>query len=378
MVNVMKMLRSFVGLAVLAIASLSLAGEGPTLTVGTPAPPLKVLKWAKGDPVAKFEKGKVYVVEFWATWCGPCRQSIPHLTELNKKYAGKVTFCGIDAFERSNDEAVYVPQVEQFVKDFGDKMDYHVAIDGKEGTMANTWMVAAKQEGIPTAFVVDGTGTVAWIGHPMGGLDEALGKILSGSYDRKAAMAAQAKETAKEQQQQEEEAKEAVKLKPVLIAFQSKNFPNTVAAIEKVVASEPKFEVRLGVMKFLCLCQYDAPRAKLYAHKVMDGIYKDTPDNLNEMAWLMVGPEGRVKNPDLALALELAQAAVDRTKDDPQAKAAVLDTLAATYAKQGDYDKAIANEEAALKLVIAIPDFPADGKAQFQTTLDAYKKAKNP
>ena len=59
------------------------------LQIGDAAPELKVEKWVKGDPVTTFEKGKVYVVEFWATWCPPCIKSIPHLTELQKQYKEK-------------------------------------------------------------------------------------------------------------------------------------------------------------------------------------------------------------------------------------------------------------------------------------------------
>src|SRR5687767_8058847 len=57
-----------------------------TLKPGDSAPKLSVDKWVKGEPVKEFEKGKVYVVEFWATWCGPCITSIPHVTKLQAKY----------------------------------------------------------------------------------------------------------------------------------------------------------------------------------------------------------------------------------------------------------------------------------------------------
>ena len=53
------------------------------------------LTYIKGKPVT-FEKGKVTVVEFWATWCPPCKESIPHLTKVQKQYKDKgVTVIGI-------------------------------------------------------------------------------------------------------------------------------------------------------------------------------------------------------------------------------------------------------------------------------------------
>src|SRR6266487_2199320 len=55
------------------------------LKIGDPAPAFKVSKWLQGTEVKSFEKGKVYVVEFWSTWCGPCIVMMPHMSELQQE-----------------------------------------------------------------------------------------------------------------------------------------------------------------------------------------------------------------------------------------------------------------------------------------------------
>src|SRR5437868_2205978 len=100
------------GLAVLAGWVAGASADAP-LGVGDPAPKLEVKEFVKGEPVVRLEKGKTYVVEFWATWCGPCRATIPHLTELQKKYKD-ITFIGVSVWEREPGA------VKPFVAEMGD------------------------------------------------------------------------------------------------------------------------------------------------------------------------------------------------------------------------------------------------------------------
>jgi len=152
-------------------AAATVAAAVPT-KLGDVAYPLAGLTWVKGSPVT-IAPGKVYVVEFWATWCPPCRKSIPHLTELAKKYADRVVFIGV------SDEDVAT--VKPFVADLGDQMDYNVAVD-TAGKVIDGYMAAFGQGGIPTAFIVDAQTRVVWRGQPMGDLEKVLDEGLAGTY----------------------------------------------------------------------------------------------------------------------------------------------------------------------------------------------------
>ncbi len=184
----MMRLKNFSPLVALVLGIAVPGAMAQTLSIGDPAPKLDVKSFVKGEPVTAFEPGKTYVVEFWATWCGPCRTSIPHLTELQKKHPD-VRFIGVSIWEQDQE------LVKPFVEKMGDKMAYRVAMDvvpaggqANEGAMAKSWMKAAGQNGIPSAFIVGGEGKVYWMGHPME-MDEPLEKIASGSWDLKTAIA---------------------------------------------------------------------------------------------------------------------------------------------------------------------------------------------
>ncbi|MBL8876462.1 MAG: TlpA family protein disulfide reductase [Phycisphaerae bacterium] len=176
------------GLVVSCCATLSSSGaagsesseSAPALTVGSMAPRISVDRWLKGAPVYSYERGRVYVVEFWATWCTPCVASIPHLTELQQKYPN-ITIIGVTASEqptRSNlDDRL--TKAEAFVAKQGTRMDYTVAYDGN-GFMWSNWMIPAQRGGIPATFIVGPEGRIEWIGHPqMDEFDRALEEVVN-------------------------------------------------------------------------------------------------------------------------------------------------------------------------------------------------------
>jgi thiol-disulfide isomerase/thioredoxin len=136
---------------------------GAELPVGRKAPEINVTSWLNTMPLSlKALRGKIVILEFWATWCPPCRASIPHLIKLNREYRKK----GVVLMSLTNEgQRVVVPFAKKM------KMDYPV---GMGGTTGRTYGV----RGIPHAFIIGPNGVIRWHGHPMAGMDRALEDIL--------------------------------------------------------------------------------------------------------------------------------------------------------------------------------------------------------
>ena len=319
--------------ALVHAASLTPRAQAGELKIGDTAPMLKVSKFVKGTPITKFEHGKTYVVEFWATWCGPCKASIPHLTEMAKKYKD-VKFVGVSVWENKQSD------IEPFVKEMGDKMAYTVAVDdvpagktGNEGFMATNWMTAAHQNGIPAAFVINKDSKVAWIGHPMT-IDEPLGKIVAGNWDLEAESAKLAKATATQKKMQELSQK-------IGTALKDKNFSSALATANDAIAEDPAMEEQLGMFKLSMLKQLNrTDDAHVYFVRLIDNVFKDNAMALNQLVWPIVDPDSKAKQSgaDVKLALKGAIRADELSKSKD---AAIADTLAAAYSASGDYAKAI-------------------------------------
>jgi len=155
-------------------ALLSCVVLGDVLVPGMAAPAFTADASIKGAEVKSLAPGKVHVVEFWATWCGPCVGSMPHLTQLQKSNPD-VAVIGVAGFERGDDAKAKEQKVRDFIAGKPERAEYTIVFDG-DGTMAREWMQAARRNSIPTAFVVGTDGKIVYIGSPDGNLDSAVAK----------------------------------------------------------------------------------------------------------------------------------------------------------------------------------------------------------
>jgi thiol-disulfide isomerase/thioredoxin len=134
------------------------------VSVGSPAPPLSIDEWIKGESFSRFDPGTVYLLEFWGTWCGPCVENIPRLSEIQRRFADQgLIVLGVASHEFKGREALAA-----FMKARGGTMAYRVAFDADQ-SMERDWDTGGL-EGVtfrlPLSFVIDRNGRIAFVGHP--------------------------------------------------------------------------------------------------------------------------------------------------------------------------------------------------------------------
>ncbi|WP_372723259.1 redoxin domain-containing protein [Novipirellula sp.] len=323
------------------------------LTIGSEAPDLDIEHWIHDgngafDPVTKFEKNKVYVVEFWATWCGPCIAAMPHVVTLQKEYADRgvqivsVSTEPIETIEKFlQREVPGAKSSDNSAQTFDDLTRNYCLTTDPDRSTSKAYMEAASQNGIPCAFLVGKSGLVEWIGHPMS-MDEPLAKVVNDEWDREAFA-----EEFKEDQRADRIFQEFVK------AMRSNKTDQALKILDEYIA-EGKLASRVSQMqmvKMQVLASDDSRAEELtaYVNHLLADESLDA-EAVNRLGWTIA----RYANAGKISDEETVRAALKKTQsilaDAGDSKPFVMDTIAHLQFALGDKAAAIATQTEAVDL----------------------------
>jgi thiol-disulfide isomerase/thioredoxin len=130
------------------------------IDIGSPAPPIVHANYIQGSRSTLDDAtiDKVHIIEFWATWCPPCKESAPILSALQQKYPDQLRIIGIT----DELESTVIP----YLATSGESISYTIALD-PDGQIQEAYIKGIGEEGIPWAFLIDTQGKLVWVGHPM-------------------------------------------------------------------------------------------------------------------------------------------------------------------------------------------------------------------
>ncbi|WP_346320891.1 TlpA disulfide reductase family protein [Chitinophaga sp. YIM B06452] len=349
------------------------AQDRPTLSIGDKAPELRYGKWLKGSPIKEYEKGRLYLFEFWATWCGPCIASMPHLSEFARERKHEATVIAVNIWEEKGDKPYENtwPKVTRFVQQMGNKMDFNVITDSKDQFMGNSWMKAAGQEGIPCTIMVK-DGTILWMGHPVE-LDSVVNVVLSGKYD------VEASKKAREEKQRISDSVSAP-FRKVMGRYDAlvkeKQYQEAVNVMDSAIAgSSPEYAGTFGFLKFQAMLEHISEDAAMeYVKK-----WQSTkPGYTGSVAGIICSKPGYKKS-TYEYGIQLMEGLLANPQMPPPA---AYKFIAMGYANMGDYKQAIGTLEKSIKTgkeLLKEGKFAGfvteDSIKEQETQLAEYKKA---
>lgn len=317
------------------------------ISVGDPAPELKVERWISGAPVSEFESGDVYVVNFVASWCGTCRTTIPTITGLAKKFAKDARFLAVFVYEgdtKTDQEDIALRAKSIFG---AEEPAFPVALDTAESDSASAWLTAAGQSGVPVSYIVNRDGKIAWIGMPSQAAP-VLSKVVSGTWNI---------HDARDEYNARYGRPGTVLERTISLTIEADHQlsglspEQQVKTIDEIVARQPEVESSFSLAKFTALLDLNEADAYSYAEKLLSGCCKDDWRRLNNIAWMIVMEcRSDLKKPNDKLALEIAQRSAELAKGNELAQVLSYDTLALAHFRLGQVQKAVDVQQNALKI----------------------------
>lgn len=360
-----NILKSLVCVA-LFLSGHHLAFAAPGLTIGDKAPELDVGEWIslgkdRFKPVSKFEPGKVYVVEFWATWCGPCITMMPDIAKVQEKYVDQgLQFVSLsDELREDIDKLMKkeVPESQGEDKTYADITSHYTVGTDTDGSVKEQYMGAIRQDGIPYSFIVGKDGLLEWAGHP-GDIEEPLQAVIQDTWDRNSfKIEFDGQQSLKDLDEELQQAARQLKPTERKAMFLSVAVP-IIEKYESLIKSETVLQ-DLSCTKLDLLIKGDFQGDKTTA--LLTSIMKNekvSSVTKHELAWKVyeVSMEGDMTNK------ALFQAAIDAIpsileKVSESSRPTVLDTLAHLQHRLGDNKAALATAEEAYKLSKEAPEY---------------------
>jgi thiol-disulfide isomerase/thioredoxin len=196
--------------------------------------PLAGASFIQGKAPASWEEGKVYIIDCWASWCGPCKITVPRLNKLYTDYQAKgLRVVGVSVFGEKRAD------VEAFLKGEGSEMSYPVAIADKDGAFESEWLRTADVSSLPSAFVVK-NGILLFVIHSGKITNETVEALLAGG-EREAAVVRRLGHEVGDEERAANEAAEHEKVVSLLLRDLRfiEDSQGKVESIDKILASNP-------------------------------------------------------------------------------------------------------------------------------------------
>jgi thiol-disulfide isomerase/thioredoxin len=126
-------------------------GQGPAPRIGRAGPDFLLAQPGGGTLRLSDLQGHPVLLNFWASWCAPCRQEVPELVAAYQQYQSQgLIIVGVDLQEADT-------KVLEFAKEFG--ITYPVVID-RDGEVGSVWRIGGPIKGLPSSYFIDSTGVV--------------------------------------------------------------------------------------------------------------------------------------------------------------------------------------------------------------------------
>lgn len=300
--------------------------------------------WLQGAPVKEWEKDKVYIFEFWATWCGPCLAAMPHMEQLHQAFKDnpRMQIIGVNVMDRKTPEAL-----KEFIKNRPTPLNYTMAVDVDGKKTREKWLEPLKVNGIPHAFAVK-NGRLIWRGHPAQLSEKTMQAMLKPDFSA-ASLPAKGPDAGAHEWQRYRETSQKVR------ELVEKDGKQGAQALLKQVQDSGRFPqdqvIQLKMIPFLVL----AGQGKFEeAQSVLNDVSREYPDDyrvqIDIAGTLMEGKSVPAGKMDAALVERCLNRCIEISRKSNKEASLPWRMMAELRERQGNMKEALQDMEKALSL----------------------------